>query len=115
MSTSYLETSASGTNLADYCKMAMDRAEIVSMDEVADTGAGEFDPSLGFNPLLAPQQTFSYTFTEVGEFSVLLPTSSKHGRYRIRRVDGVAMRAGLASFLPCALQLGSHLSVQPQN
>lgn len=29
---------------------------------------GNFDSSPGFNPLLAPQQTFSHTFTEAGEF-----------------------------------------------
>lgn len=29
---------------------------------------GKFDSSPGFNPLLAPQQTFSHTFTEAGEY-----------------------------------------------
>lgn len=29
---------------------------------------GKFDSSPGFNPLMAPQQTFSHTFTEAGEF-----------------------------------------------
>src|SRR5687768_8452678 len=29
---------------------------------------GKFDSSPGFNPLMAPQQTFSHTFEEAGEF-----------------------------------------------
>ena len=32
------------------------------------TPDGKFDSSPGFNPLLAPQQTFSHTFAEAGEF-----------------------------------------------
>jgi nitrite reductase (NO-forming) len=30
--------------------------------------SGEFDSSPNFNPLIAPQQTFSHTFTQAGEF-----------------------------------------------
>jgi plastocyanin len=32
------------------------------------TPDGKFDSSPGFNPLMAPQQTFSHTFEEAGEF-----------------------------------------------
>src|SRR5690606_40887857 len=34
----------------------------------AGTPDGKFDSSPNFNPLMAPQQTFSHTFTEAGEF-----------------------------------------------
>ncbi len=34
----------------------------------AGTPDGKFDSSPNFNPLLAPQQTFSHTFAEAGEF-----------------------------------------------
>jgi plastocyanin len=32
------------------------------------TPDGKFDSSPNFNPLLAPAQTFSHTFTEAGEY-----------------------------------------------